>query len=100
MNESQYKSITYLKKNFKINWYRSTVEKNKFREFAARNNFKGFLHAFGHLFFWFLTGFLSYVFFNKEAWIWFAIAIFLHGTVGSFFGPPHHEFGHGTVFKS
>ena len=100
INELDFKSITNLKKNFKVKWYRSNIEKNKFREFVSRNNYKGFFHAIGHLLLWLITGALSYEFFNKGEWLWFIISIFLHGTVGSFFGPAHHEFGHGTVFKS
>ena len=100
INELDFKSITNLKKNFKVKWYRSNIEKNKFREFVSRNNYKGFFHAIGHLLLWLITGALSYEFFNKGEWLLFIISIFLHGTVGSFFGPAHHEFGHGTVFKS
>ena len=57
INELDFKSITNLKKIFKVKWYRSDIEKNKLREFVTRNNYKGFIHAFGHLFLWFLTGF-------------------------------------------
>ena len=89
-----------MQKNLKIKWYRPPIENYKYKEFVTRNDFKGYLHSFGHLFLWSATGFLSYQFFNKEAWLGFAILLFLHGTVGSFFGPAQHELGHGTVFKS
>ena len=65
INELDFKSITNLKKNFKVKWYRSNIEKNKFREFVSRNNYKGFFHAIGHLLLWLITGALSYEFFNK-----------------------------------
>ena len=52
INELDFKSITNLKKNFKVKWYRSNIEKNKFREFVSRYNYKGLFHAFGHLLLW------------------------------------------------
>ena len=48
-----------------------------------------------------LTGSLVYLFWSEASWPLFFIALFAHGTVGSFFvGVAPHELGHGTVFRT
>jgi fatty acid desaturase len=42
---------------------------------------------------------LVWLFWAQGQWVAFTLALFLHGTVGSFFsGTTLHELGHGTVF--
>ena len=44
---------------------------------------------------------IVYYFWAHEIWLAFLIALFLHGTVASFFvGTAPHELGHATVFKT
>ena len=46
------------------------------------------------------TGSLVWLFWAQGQWVAFTLALFLHGTVGSFFsGTALHELGHGTVFR-
>jgi fatty acid desaturase len=48
-----------------------------------------------------VTGTLVFVFWAQANWLAFAAAMFVHGTIGSFFiGTAPHELGHGTVFRS
>ena len=55
----------------------------------------------GHLAIFAFTGTLVYLFWAQELWLGFLIALFAHGTVGSFFvGVAPHELGHGTVFRT
>ena len=66
-----------------------------------RSNLRGAFQAVGHLAVWTATGLLSYYFYKQQLWIGFAVVLFLHGTVGSFFtGLAVHELGHGTVFAN
>ena len=47
------------------------------------------------------TGALVYLFWSRQIWLGFVLALFAHGTVGSFFsGVAPHELGHGTVFRT
>lgn len=44
---------------------------------------------------------MTYHFWSQAAWLSFTVALFAHGTVGSFFsGTAPHELGHGTVFRT
>ena len=48
-----------------------------------------------------MTGALVFVFWAQANWLAFAAALFVHGTIGSFFtGTAPHELGHGTVFRT
>ena len=43
---------------------------------------------------------LVFTFFSQQLWLAFLVALFLHGTVGTFFNAPHHELCHGIVFQT
>ncbi len=59
------------------------------------------MQAGGHLGLFCCTGLLVYVSWAQSLWMLFFLALFLHGTVASFFkGTAVHELGHGTVFSS
>ena len=84
-----------------MKWYRSPIERGTLVELMRRSNLQGAFQAVGHLALWAVTGLLSYYLFKQQYWVGFAIALFLHGTVGSFFrGLAVHELSHGTVFKT
>ena len=92
--------LSVIRKNLKVKWYRCPIDKKILKELSSPSDFKGFIYALGHLGLWFGTGTLTYVFFIESNWLGFTIAIFLHGTVGSFFSAPQHELNHGTVFRT
>ena len=100
MNQSTRKPLSEVRQNLRIKWYRCPIEPPKLRELSRRNDLKGFSQALGHLGLWIVTGLLSYLFLLKGSWFEFGVAIFLHGTVGSFFTAAHHELSHGTVFET
>ena len=89
-----------VRKNLHVAWYRCPIERTKLRELMTPSDIKGYFQAVGHLFIWICTGFITYYLFNQELWWGFAAALFLHGTVGSFFIAAHHELCHNTVFKT
>ena len=93
--------LSEVRNNLKPQWYRSKMDPDKFRKFSKRSNFKGFIQAGGHFGLFCITGLVVYLTWANSYWILFPIAIFIHGTVSSFFkGTAVHELGHGTVFKN
>ena len=93
--------LSEVRNNLKPQWYRSKMDPDKFRKFSKRSNFKGFIQAGGHFGLFCITGLVVYLTWVNSYWIFFPIAIFIHGTVSSFFkGTAVHELGHGTVFKN
>jgi len=93
--------LSQVRRTFRVKWYRSPIEGKEFRQLMQRSNLRGAFQAVGHLALWTATGLLSYYLFKQQLWIGFALALFLHGTVGSFFkGLAVHELGHGTVFRT
>ena len=95
------KPLSQVRRNFRVKWYRSPIEREKLRHLMQRSDLRGAFQAVGHLALWTGTGLLSYYLFKQQLWVGFAVTLFLHGTVGSFFkGMPVHELGHGTVFRT
>ena len=93
--------LSEVRNNLKPQWYRSKMDPDKFREFSKRSDYKGFIQASGHFGLFCITGLVVYLTWVNSYWILFPIAIFIHGTVSSFFkGTAVHELGHGTVFET
>ena len=98
---SEYEPLLDVKKDLIINWYRSPIDKKVLRELMQKSDRKGMFQAGGHLTIFAGTGLLSYTFFVQEWWIACILAVFAHGTVGTFFsGLATHELCHGTVFRT
>ena len=96
-----YQPLTEVRKNLRVDWYRCPVERAKLRELSKRSDLQGWFQAGGHLVLFVATGSLVYLFWARQLWLEFFIALFAHGTVGSFFvGVAPHELGHGTVFRT
>ena len=93
--------LSEVRNNLKPQWYRSKMDPDKFRKFSKRNNYKGFVQAGGHFGLFCSTGLSVYFSWSNSYWILFLIAVFIHGTISSFFkGTAVHELGHGTVFET
>jgi fatty acid desaturase len=96
-----YQPLVEVRKNLRVAWYRCPIEHQKLRELSKRSDWQGWFQAGGHLALFIFTGAFTYFFWSQQAWLGFFIALFAHGTVGSFFvGIAPHELGHGTVFRS
>jgi len=96
-----YPPLAKVRKGLRVQWYRCPVECSRLRELSKRNDLRGWFQAGGHTLLLVGTGILTFFFWQQKIWIGFAIALFLHGTVGSFFsGIAAHELGHGTVFRT
>ena len=82
-------------------WYRSKMPPARFREFSKRSDAKGWFQAGGHFALFCVTGLAVYFSWAQGAWVLFVAALFVHGTIATFFkGTAVHELGHGTVFKT
>ncbi|WP_170604154.1 fatty acid desaturase [Ruegeria arenilitoris] len=96
-----YKPLSEATEDLKVQWYRSKMPPERFRELSKRIDRKGWLQAGGHLVLFCLTGAALLYTWTQSWWILFAIALFAHGTVASFYkGTAVHELGHGTVFET
>ena len=87
-------------RTMRLEWYRSPIEREGLKDLVKRNNIKGAFQALGHLLLALVTGSAVYVLYSQRLWVGFAIALFLHGSVSSFFMLATHELGHGTVFRA
>jgi len=87
-------------KTLQIRWYRCPVDKQMFRRLMMPSNSRGLFLALGHLGLWATSGIITLYLFTQQIWAGFVVALFIHGTVGSFFTAPHHELCHRTVFKT
>ncbi len=96
-----YEPLAEVRKNLKVKWYRSPIPGSKLRELSKRSDVQGWIQAGGHLGLYVLTGLAVLLFWSQAQWLGFFVALFLHGTIASFFvGVAPHELGHGSVFKT
>ena len=96
-----YPPLAEVRKTRRVDWYRCPIDSARLRALSKRSDLQGWYQAGGHLALFVLTGALVYLFWAQQSWVLFALALFVHGTVGSFFhGTAAHELGHGTVFRT
>ena len=96
-----YQPLAEVRKTLRVKWYRSKVDHTILRNLSKRSDSQGWFQAGGHLALWLLTGSGAYFFWSQAMWLGFFIALFMHGTIASFFkGTANHELGHGTVFST
>ena len=87
-------------KAIKIDWYRCPIDSTTLRNLTKRSDLKGFLYTMGQVVLIGGSGFLTYLFFVRSAWIAFAVTFWIHGIIRTMSASGFHEFSHGTVFKS
>lgn len=68
--------MAQVRKTLKIDWYRCPIDKEVLADLVKKSDALGFFQAAGHLGLWLLTGVLSYLFFNAQAWGWFLLLRF------------------------
>ena len=96
-----YQPLAEVRKTLRVDWYRCQIDGAKLHELSKRSDLQGWFQAGGHLALFAVTGSFVYLFWAHQIWLAFVIALFVHGTVGSFFvGIAPHELGHGTVFRT
>ena len=98
---SEYQSLSEVRQNLRVDWYRSPVDPARLRELMRRSDWQGWLQAGGHLALVLATGVVCYLLWARGLWLAFAVALFVRGTFSSFLpGAAVHELGHGTVFRT
>ena len=95
-----YSPLTEIRKTLRVKWYRSPIDPALLRQLMQRSDLRGLVQALGVLGYMGGMAVITYYFFDREQWLWFALALFVYGTFGSFLGAASHELDHGTVFKS
>ena len=96
--EKTYTPLTEVRRTMRVKWYRSPIDKTVLHSIMQRSDLQGWFQSVGHLALGAATGALTYYMFVQQLWV--AFALFIHGTVVTFFGLAVHELGHGTVFKT
>ncbi len=95
-----YRPLSEVRKDLRVEWYRSPVDRSKLRGLSKRSDLQAWVQAGGHLLLLIGTFALTFLCWWQQNWAGFAVALFIHGTIGSFFtGIAAHELGHGTVFR-
>jgi len=100
ISSTEFPPMSEVRKSLKINWYRCPIDKQVLSQLVKKSDMKGLFQSLGHLGLWVLTGSLSWAMFTLGSWWGFLMALFLHGTVASYFTAPNHELCHRTVFNS
>ena len=96
-----YQPLSEARETLKVQWYRSPMPPERFRALSQSSDRQAWFQAGGHLALVTTTGVAVYATWASASWGAFLIALFLHGTFGSFLrGTAVHELGHGTVFKT
>jgi fatty acid desaturase len=95
------KPLAQVRKELRVEWYRSPLEPTKLRELMQRSDLQAWWQAGGHLALVAGTGVLTYLLWQQQSWAAFALLLFIYGTFSSFLpGAAVHELGHGTVFRT
>ncbi len=98
---SEYRPLAEVRQDLRVKWYRCPIEGSVLRELSRRSDLKGFVQAGGHVALFAASGALTYFLWLQEIWIAFVAALFVHGTIASFWvGVAGHELSHGSVFKT
>ena len=101
VNDTRWRPLAEVRKDLRVRWYRCPVDPAKLRELMRRSDRQGWFQAAGHLALFAVSGTLVFLCWERELWAAFAAALFLHGTIGTFFrGLATHELNHGTVFRT
>ncbi len=96
-----YKPLAEVRKDLRVEWYRCPIDGKVLRELSRRSDLQGWFQTGGHLALFVASGSLTYFFWSQQIWLGFAVGLFLHGTIGSFFvGVASHELLHGSVFRT
>lgn len=80
-----YPPLSEVRKTLRVKWYRSPISHERLRALSARSNKKGWIQAGGHLGIYFLLALLTVMFWAQQAWIAFALSLWLLGFVATFF---------------
>ena len=96
-----YPPLADARRALRVDWYRSPIDRRTLHALTERSDARGWLQAGGHLLLFIVTGAATWASWASQSWVAFFVALWLHGTVASFFsGVAPHELGHATVFRT
>ena len=75
-----YQSLSEVRKELRVDWYRCPIESSKLRELSKRSDLQGWFQAGGHVGLWMITGAITYLFWYQQNWLGFILTLFTHGT--------------------
>jgi fatty acid desaturase len=86
----------------RINWYQTPIDRALLRELTTKRDIRALVHVLAHLGLAALTGAGVYFAHRYLPWPFLIPALFIHGTVYTFFGPnaAGHELSHRTAFRT
>ena len=84
----------------RVRWYRSPIEPQELRRLMQRSDLQGWVQALGNLALLAATATFTWYLYLQQAWVGFAVVLYLHCTFGSFLSAACHELDHGTVFRT
>ena len=101
MVNDQWPPLAEVRRGLRVEWYRCPIAPARLRELMRRSDARGWFQAGGHLALFACTAALVILFWSQQLWLAFALALFAHGTIGTFFrGLATHELNHKTVFRT
>ena len=86
----------------RIDWYRTEIDRDTFRELTRRSNARGLTQCLLQLGVAALTGMAAFYAWHHWHWALFLVVLFVHGSLMQFLGVAGgcHELSHGTPFKT
>jgi hypothetical protein len=75
-NKNNSMPLSVIRKNLKVKWYKSPIDKRILKELSSPNDYKGYIYALTHLGLWIGTGTLTYVFFTESNWLGLLLLFF------------------------
>ena len=96
-----YPPLAEVRKDLRVEWYRSPIEGAKLRELSRRSDLQGLYQAGGHLALFLLTGAVTYFFWLQQIWGGCVHCAVLPRNRGNVLrGVAGHELVHGSVFRT
>ena len=87
-------------KDFKVNWYRTAIPRDRLKELNQRSDAKGLLQSVSFLSLRLASEVASFHVWRNFAWPWLIPTLLIHGSIFAFLINAVHELSHGTVFKT
>lgn len=98
---SGYPTLDAARKNTRIEWYRTKIDRSVLTAMTRRSDMKGMIQALGHLLIYSISAASAIYLWSRQLWIGLVLTLWIHGMVTSFFhGTATHELSHKTVFRT
>jgi fatty acid desaturase len=99
-SQGPFPPLKAVREGLNLRWYRCPTPRGALTRLAQRSDAQGLFMAVGHLSIWLATFAFALTCWRGGHAALTALAVVLHGTVGSTMVYGCHEMGHGTVFRT